>query len=471
MEIRKFESFSLQDAIKLVKLELGRDAVILSTKEKEIYSEELQKNCRVYEVTASPSATVHGKVINPKSAEHLPKVDFPRIKPKNEATVVKGDPTPNRYKNALISPTLSTLNQETRNMARSLANALGKEPIRDRLLAKELPSVQNNSEINEQTLEEMSVLKSEISKVRKELESLPQVDITEQMQEIKVLLHDIMREKYKRSSENANSHITDIGIRLRSAGVSENFISHLTSWLIGLEDPKTKEELINSSEKTKDFYLSSAIKFIFKYLKVTGPFRVEPNRKKVICFVGPTGVGKTTTLAKVAAKLKITDSASVELISMDTYRIAASDQLRVYSKILDCPFAEISDKNELINYISKHNNYDYILIDTAGRSSRFTDQMETLKKLAEAPMPIEFHLVLSCTMKQRDIDETIRGFRFLTPASLIFTKLDESWAFGEILNTSVQNKLPLSYFTTGQRVPEDIEIASKERVVERLLKL
>lgn len=471
MEIRKFESFSLQDAIKLVKLELGRDAIILSTKEKEIYSEELQKNCRIYEVTASPSATVHGKVINPKSGKHLPKVEFPKIRPKNEATVVKGDATLNRNKNNVVTPTMTMLNQDTRNMARSLASALNKEPIRDRLLAKDYPNTQNNSELNEQTLEEMNVLKTEISKVRKEIESLPQVDISEQMQEIKVLLHDIMREKYKQTSDHANSYITDIGIRLRSAGVSENFISHLTSWLISLEEPKTREELVNSPEKIKDFYLSSAIKFIFKYLKVTGPFRVDPNKKRVICFVGPTGVGKTTTLAKVAAKLKINDSASVELISMDTYRIAASDQLRVYSKILDCPFAEITDKTELITYISKHNNNDYILIDTAGRSSRFTDQMDTLKKLSEAPLPIEFHLVLSCTMKQRDIDETIRGFRFLTPASLIFTKLDESWAFGEILNTSIQNKLPLSYFTTGQRVPEDIEIASKERVVERLLKL
>lgn len=469
MEIRRFESFSLQDAIKLVKLELGRDAVILSTKEKEVYSEELEKNCRIYEVTATPSATMHGKVINPKSAANLPKVDFPKIKSKNETTVVKGDP--GKYRNSLITPTLSNLNPETRNMARSLANALNKEPAKDRLLAKEV--VKNNSyqDTQDSSTEDMNLLKSEITKVRKELESLPQMDITEQMQEIKVLLHDIMREKYKQSSESANSNITDIGIRLRSAGVSEGFINQLTTWLISLDDPKTKEELINSTEKTKDFYLSSAIKFIFKYLKVTGPFRIDQNRKKVICFVGPTGVGKTTTLAKVAAKLKINDGKSVEMISMDSFRIAASDQLRVYSKILDCPFADVSDKNELLNYITKHNNYDYILIDTAGRSTRFSEQMESLKRLSEAPLPIEFHLVLSCTMKQRDIDETIKGFKFLSPSSLIFTKLDESWAFGEILNSSIQNKIPLSYFTTGQRVPEDIEIASKERVVERLLKL
>ncbi|APJ02722.1 flagellar biosynthesis protein FlhF [Silvanigrella aquatica] len=468
MEIRKFESFSLQDAIKLVKLEMGRDAVILSTKEKEIYSEELEKNCRIYEVTATPSATMTGKVISPKAGVGLPKVDFPKVKSKNETTVVKGDPS--KYRSPLLSPTLSQLNPETRNMARSLANALNKDPVKDRLLSSESNKKSQLNE-NSETVEEMGVLKSEILKVRKELEALPQIDINEQVQEIKVLLHDIMREKYKQSSDIANSNITDIGIRLRSAGVSESFINQLTTWLITLDDPKTKEELLSSPEKAKDFYLSSAIKFIFKYLKVTGPFRTDQNRKKVICLVGPTGVGKTTTLAKIAAKLKVNDGKSVELISMDSFRIAAADQLRVYAKILECPFAELSDKNELIKYISKNNNHDYILIDTAGRSARVSEQMEALKGLLQVPLPIEFHLVMSCTMKQRDIDETIRGFKFLTPTSLIFTKLDESWAFGEILNSSIQNKIPLSYFTTGQRVPEDIEIASKERVVERLLKL
>ncbi|RDB37068.1 MAG: flagellar biosynthesis protein FlhF [Spirobacillus cienkowskii] len=464
MDIRRFESFSLQDAIKLVKLELGRDAVILSTREKEVYSEELEKNCKIYEVTASPSATINGKVINQKAGLALPKVDFPKVKSKNEATIVKGS----QIKKPLLTPTLSNLNPETRNMAKTFANALNRDFAKDKIINVEKSKINSNYVAN---VDEVNSLRSELVRVRKEIESLPQVDVTEQIQEIKVLLHDIMKENYKKSCDSANNFVTDIGIRLRSSGVSENFINQLVSWLISLEDPKTKEDLINSNEKLREFYLSSTIKYIFRYLKVTGPFRDEANQKKVICLVGPTGVGKTTTLAKIAAKLKINDGKNVELVSLDSYRIAAADQLRIYSKILECPFAELSDKNELINFISKKHSYQYILIDTAGRSSRFSDQMMSLKKLGEAPLPIEFHLVLSCTMKQRDIDETIRGFRFLSLSSLIFTKLDESWAFGEILNSSIQNKIPLSYFTTGQRVPEDIEIASKERVVERLLRL
>jgi flagellar biosynthesis protein FlhF len=465
MDIRRFESFSLQDAIKLVKVELGRDAVIISTREKEIYSEEMNKNCKIYEVTATPSAIMSGKIISPKTGAVFPKVDFPKLKTKNEAIVVKNNFVKNK---SVLNSKFGTLNSETRDIAKSLAFSLQKREVQDRIFEKENERKFDHSK---EKFEELEDIKAEILKVRKEIELLPQIDVADQIQEIKILLHDIIREKYRKEIETSNSNITNIGIRLRTAGVSENFIHQLINCLISLKNVKDNEILMDSPEKLKDFYLSSAIKFIFKYLKVTGNFRSETGRKKIICFVGPTGVGKTTTMAKIAAKIKLTQGKNVELISMDFYRIAAADQLRVYSKILDCPFAEVADKNELLHYLSKNKNSEYVFIDTAGRSTRACEQIDSLKKLLESPIPIEFHLVLSCTMKQRDIDETIKNFKFLSPASLIFTKLDESWAFGEILNSSVQNKIPLSYFTIGQKVPEDLEIASKERVVERLLKL
>lgn len=448
MDVRVFESFNLQDAIKLVKTELGKDAVIISTREKEAYSNDLGKNCKIYEVTAAPNIIENGRIIPQKIAEHLPKVEFPRMKNKNPVAVIKDNTVRASY-----SPIMSALSTEASPQKKNIFDQIEKNKI--------LPP--DRLDVDE--------LRSDILKVRKEIELLPQIDIVEQMQEIKVLLHDLMREKYKKSSEGVSNHITDLGIRLRTAGVGENFISHLTTTLSGLEDPKTNEDLISSPEKVKDFYLNETIKFIFKYLKVTDPLKTIDKRQKIICLVGPTGVGKTTTLAKLAARLKIQEGKNIELISMDTFRVAAADQLRVYAKILECNFSEVSDKNELLQAISKKSSADFILIDTAGRSVRTPEQIETLKRIAELPLPIEFHLVLSSSMKQRDIDENIRNFRFLSPASLIFTKLDESWAFGEILNSTVQNKIPLSYFTTGQRVPEDIEIASKERVVERILKL
>ena len=464
MDVRIFESFNLQDAIKLVKVELGKDAVIISTREKEGYSNELGKNCRIYEVIAAPNISERGKVISAKIGEYLPKVEFPRIKSKNSVTVVKDNTVRASY-----SPIMSALSTEAKPQKKNFYDQINKEIVKEKLLNDNSTNLnerqKNTSQLN------VDELRSDISKVRKEIGLLPQIDVIEQMQEIKILLHDLMREKYKKTSEGANSHISDLGIRLRTAGVAESFISHLSTLLLSLEEPKINEELMNSSEKTRDFYLNETIKFIFKYLKVTDPLKSENNNQKIICLVGSTGVGKTTTLAKLAAKLKIQEGKKIELISMDTFRVAAADQLRIYAKILECNFSEVSDKNELLQVISKKSSADFIFIDTAGRSVRIPDQVESLKRIADLPLPIEFHLVISSSMKQRDIDETIRAFRFLSPSSLIFTKLDESWAFGEILNSTVQSKIPLSYFTTGQRVPEDIEIASKERVAERILKL
>ena len=239
----------------------------------------------------------------------------------------------------------------------------------------------------------------------------------------------------------------------------------------GVEIPREPGGTFLAGAKLREFFLSQTIKVLFRQLGVTGHWRLDPQRSSLICLVGPTGVGKTTTLAKLAARLKLTDGRPVALASMDTFRIGGSDQLRTYGKILDCPFAEISEPHELVDFVSRLSSNHIVLVDTAGRNARHQAQMESLRKLTGLEVPLAFHLVLSATMTQRDLDENVKAYRILDPESLLFTKLDESWSYGEILNCSVGSRTPISYFTTGQKVPEDLEPATKERVVERLFRL
>jgi flagellar biosynthesis protein FlhF len=222
-------------------------------------------------------------------------------------------------------------------------------------------------------------------------------------------------------------------------------------------------------EKLKEHYLNQSIRFLFRQMSVTP--QANFTNQKVVALVGSTGVGKTTSIAKLAARLQLNDKKRVALVSMDAFRIAAADQLRAYSKILDCPFTEVSDLEDLSEFVAKFYDYDVIFIDTAGRSSKHNSQMDQLKQLTTMPFPVHFHMVQSASMKQRDLDENLKAFRMVNPQSLIFTKLDESWSFGEILNTNITSKIPLSFFTTGQKVPEDLEPATKERVVERIFRL
>ena len=197
-------------------------------------------------------------------------------------------------------------------------------------------------------------------------------------------------------------------------------------------------------------------------------FSPEQERKlNLIAFIGPTGVGKTTTLAKIAAKYSLIEKKKVVLFTFDTYRIAAVEQLKIYGDILKTPVVVV---NKMIDFKEKLNtfkDYDYILIDTAGRSQKDTLHIKKLKEYLRAP--VETHLLLSATTKAKDLDDIISRFSVVPFSALLFTKLDESSSFGNIYNKAFETGKPLSYFTTGQRVPEDIEIASKDKLINSIL--
>lgn len=202
-------------------------------------------------------------------------------------------------------------------------------------------------------------------------------------------------------------------------------------------------------------------------VKVTGPLKGKGMRA---AFIGPTGVGKTTTIAKLAARLTFREGKRVALVTVDTFRIAALEQLRIYAQLMKLPVEVVFSPEELGAALRRHQEADAVLIDTAGRSQRDEAQMGELKEFF-GKGEIDCHLVLSAATSQEDLSQVLERFGQIPLKSLLFTKLDEANRFGVILNQSLSSGIPLSYFTTGQRVPEDIEVATPERVADLVLPL
>ncbi len=200
----------------------------------------------------------------------------------------------------------------------------------------------------------------------------------------------------------------------------------------------------------------------------TKPART-PGRPKVVALVGPTGVGKTTTIAKLAASLMMRDNARVALITIDTYRIAAIDQLQKYAQILNVPLTVVSEPREIKDAIARVADYDYVLIDTAGRSPRDSVKLGELASFLDAADPAEVHLVLNACCGPRSLSLALQRFAGVRADRLIFTKLDEAADIGVIVGAAGDRQLPISYVTTGQDVSADMETADSSRLANLIL--
>ncbi|HEX8521635.1 MAG TPA: flagellar biosynthesis protein FlhF [Tepidisphaeraceae bacterium] len=205
-------------------------------------------------------------------------------------------------------------------------------------------------------------------------------------------------------------------------------------------------------------------------LQTSGPIvRTKTTGPHVVALIGPTGVGKTTTIAKLAANLKLREKNKVGLITIDTYRIAAIDQLKKYADILGSPLRVVSSPEDMRNAVASMSECEFILIDTAGRSPNDTMKLSELKTFLAAAGPDEVHLVTSTTSNQATIELALTKFGELDVSKLIFTKLDEAAKVGAVLNILSKVNKPLSYITTGQDVPDDIEVAQGRRLAELIL--
>lgn len=286
-------------------------------------------------------------------------------------------------------------------------------------------------------------------------------EIRTQLSELQALVNDL----HGRSEDSHRSDMSEAAFRL------------FTELLEADLGEKTARDLLNRV-LARDPYLDLAstneakerlLRIVQEDFTIQGSIQITPGKRRLVALVGPTGVGKTTTIAKLAANFRLREKRRVGLITVDTYRIAAVEQLRTYAEIIDLPMKVVASPAEMRAAVDGMDDLDLVLLDTAGRSPRddlHSRELATMLNVAKAD---EVHLVLSASASTSALLRAVEAHADVGPTALILTKLDEAAGLGGILPLLRKSNLPLSYFTDGQHVPDDIAPAHAQRLARRIL--
>ena len=277
-------------------------------------------------------------------------------------------------------------------------------------------------------------------------------ELMEIKKQLKTILHDRSEGGQEQSQllENLLGQLkkNDFSDEYREQ-VRNKFETELT--LKDIQDPEAVQEQLKNH--------------ILENIQVSGPITVGKSSPRIVVLVGPTGVGKTTTIAKLAASFGVLQKKKVELLTIDSYRIAAIEQLGKYAELMQLPFSVINSREEFKNAVM-NSKAEMLFVDTVGRSQKNNLGLAELRDILDGvKAEMDIHLVLSATTKYRDAMDVIARFNQLVYKNIIITKLDETNTVGPLLSI-LGNGKSISYFTTGQSVPDDIEIARKEKLYE-----
>ena len=288
------------------------------------------------------------------------------------------------------------------------------------------------------------------------------LSISHEMSALKQMVKDLVTQTRQKQAPNVPTELFEYYMQLVGNQVDEELASGLIQSLQVQVRPEHLSE--------PGFVKAKLLEQVQKLISTAGPIvRTKTNGPHVVALIGPTGVGKTTTLAKLAANLQIKQRQRVGLVTLDTYRIAAVDQLKRYADIIGSPLRVVSTAEDLRDAAQSMNGCDYILIDTAGRSPKDTLKLNELRGLLAAVEPDEVHLVVSATASEKCLELAATKFGEVRTDKVIFTKLDEASNIGVVLNVLRRLNKGISYITTGQDVPDDIEQGCGKRLAELIL--
>jgi flagellar biosynthesis protein FlhF len=259
-----------------------------------------------------------------------------------------------------------------------------------------------------------------------------------------------------------------LSAEMPGAGLQPEFVAHYQMLLSHGVTRKRAAALVQSAASRGDLRAFRNPRVFLERLKMevrrditaTGGIALEAGKRKVVALVGATGVGKTTNLAKLGALYSVQEHARVGVITTDTYRVAATDQLEVYAGIIDVTMHIVHDAAGMRSALKSFADRDLVLIDTAGGSPFNRVQMTEMRELIEAAHPDEVHLLVSANTALEDARDVVTHFSIMKPTSLFFTKLDETRRYGPLYCLAAEAGLPLSYLSVGQNVPDDIMPAS-----------
>ncbi|MBC8109370.1 MAG: flagellar biosynthesis protein FlhF [Anaerolineae bacterium] len=288
------------------------------------------------------------------------------------------------------------------------------------------------------------------------------VQVAKDVEDLKKLVSGLVDSIHRKDAPDVPEELFDYYLRL----IQNQVATELAGEIMGTLKKQIRPEYLKNDAFVKDKLAEQ----IEKLIPTTGPItRTKKTGPHVVALIGPTGVGKTTTIAKLAAKLKLVEKKSVGLITIDTYRIAAIDQLKRYADILQCPLRVTNSADDLREAVRSISDCEYILIDTAGRSPRDAMKINELRGFLDAAAPDEIHLVLCSTASQDCVELAVEKFSAVNFDKVIFTKLDEAAHVGVVLNAIRKLNKSLSYITTGQNVPDDIETGDGRRLARLIL--
>ncbi|HEX2972759.1 MAG TPA: flagellar biosynthesis protein FlhF [Tepidisphaeraceae bacterium] len=288
------------------------------------------------------------------------------------------------------------------------------------------------------------------------------VGLSQEMSNLKTMVLDLVKETRAQRAPQVSEDLFEHYMHLIQNQVAEELAVQIVKGL--------QTKLRPDQYKNEEFVRGKIAEQVERMLPVAGPIvRTKTSGPHVVALIGPTGVGKTTTIAKLAANLKLRERRRVGLITIDTYRIAAVDQLKKYADILGSPLRVVNSPDDLRDAILAMSDCEFVLIDTAGRSPSDALKLSELKSFLNAARPDEVHLVLSTTASQECIESAIARFSEVRVDKIIFTKLDEAVHVGVVLNVVRKVNKSLSYITTGQDVPNDIEVGRPRKLAQLIL--